>query len=319
MIVLFLKNRTGEKTIMKKRNITSKVSKFFVISFIINLVYIFGQSQGITKINCYTEKFKSAIEYCDQGNTPACLFTTAINLKDYDSLECLTRNNYSPNVDSMSLNGQDTPIINASLKADKRILELFFAANINLETKDKQFGMTPLMWLCYFSENEFGKNMAKGIHLEMARLLIQRGADINTEDNLGATPLIYTSMFSKFDKNRNTNVDFVKLLLDNNADPNKKTRLGKTALMVARDNTEVINLLLEANADMEAIDKNGRTAIFYAVEFKQQKKLEILLKHSAIVNLTDYDGNTPLLIAKNTKKTKESQQIIELLKKYGAK
>jgi len=74
--------------------------------------------------------------------------------------------------------------------------------------------------------------------LEIVRLLIKAGADVNAKNFYGSTPLIYASM--------NGNIDIVKMLIEVGADVNAKNKFGNTALMCAirrNKNKEIINLL----------------------------------------------------------------------------
>lgn len=69
---------------------------------------------------------------------------------------------------------------------------------------------------------------------DIAKCLIEKGADINTKDNNGWTALMYASKFGM--------VDVVKFLIKNNADANIKNKDGKIALDLAK-NEEIKKLL----------------------------------------------------------------------------
>lgn len=86
--------------------------------------------------------------------------------------------------------------------------DLLKKENIN---KQDIFGRTALMW----ASN-------KG-YTEIAKQLIDNGADVNIKNNNGFTALMSASM--------NNHIDIVKLLLDNNADVNVNN--GNTALTMA--------------------------------------------------------------------------------------
>ena len=70
--------------------------------------------------------------------------------------------------------------------------------------------------------------------VEVARALIDRGADINKADNNGVTPLYMASWKG--------HVDVVRVLAERGADINKATNEGWTPLQIA-DHTEIIQLL----------------------------------------------------------------------------
>eukprot|EP00919_Chromeraceae_sp_WS-2016_P076936 GHVR01182052.1.p1 GENE.GHVR01182052.1~~GHVR01182052.1.p1 ORF type:complete len:116 (+),score=15.91 GHVR01182052.1:30-377(+) len=96
-----------------------------------------------------------------------------------------------------------------------------------------QCGKTPLT--CALEE--FG-------HTDIARLLIDKGADVNSRENDGYTPLIWAS-------NRG-HTDIARLLIDKGADVNSKDKDGTTPLISASEfgHTEIVRFLIEKGADV---------------------------------------------------------------------
>ena len=72
---------------------------------------------------------------------------------------------------------------------------------------------------------------------EIAKLLIENGADVNKKDGFKMTNLMLAA--------NNQNIELVKLLLKNGADKNAKDDNGMTALKAAEEvkNKEIIDLL----------------------------------------------------------------------------
>ena len=90
---------------------------------------------------------------------------------------------------------------------------------------------------------------AKG-HIEIARILIEAGADVNFQDWQGHTALMYASGARYSWLEGNINPEVVRLLLDAGADVNAKNKWGRTALHFAlrRKHSEIEKMLREAGA-----------------------------------------------------------------------
>ena len=100
-------------------------------------------------------------------------------------------------------------------------------------------------------------------------LIKKKDVDINIKNNDGneETALMYASMYST----KGLPIEIIKILLDNNADPNLQNRFGETALMYAIESSnmvssnristiKVIKLLLENGADINLQNIYGHTA-----------------------------------------------------------
>jgi ankyrin repeat protein len=103
-------------------------------------------------------------------------------------------------------------------------------AYINVRSVD---GWTPLLFATE------GRNSEDG---SVARLLLERGADVNAQNQLGWTPLHRASFFGA--------LEVVRLLLEHGADIEPKENDGKTALQVAAEegHDDVVELLREHGA-----------------------------------------------------------------------
>ena len=129
-------------------------------------------------------------------------------------------------------------------------------------------------------------------HIELARLLLAKGADVNTADEGGFTALMAAA------GNGDRNAALVKLLLDHGAAVNVKSgdtaemvkngpiAIGRqTALQIAagQANYEAVEWLVKAGADINAMDVRNATALVFAVatDHANPKIVELLLTKGA--------------------------------------
>ena len=130
---------------------------------------------------------------------------------------------------------------------------------------------------------------------ETVRLLLRLGADVNTADHHGRTPLMVAA--------EKQSANLVKLLLDAGARAsiNATDREGRTALMTflryGNLAADVAEVLLAAGANVNRTDKDGLTALMYAAQSRATTVAEVLLKSRAEVNVKDNKGMTPLMYA----------------------
>ena len=158
-------------------------------------------------------------------------------------------------------------------------------------------------------------------HAECVRALIQAGADVNSVDNNGLSPLMNAVLA------HGDNVECVNALVQAGADVNTRDVNGSTPLMFAARNGhyKCVNTLIEAGADVNQINNDGRTALMSAVtkyaednevvkaikedceeirstlckaaQYGCAKSVELLLNAGADVNAKDAKGYTALMIA----------------------
>ncbi|WP_124330324.1 ankyrin repeat domain-containing protein [Desulfonema ishimotonii] len=185
---------------------------------------------------------------------------------------------------------------------------------------------------------------------EEAELILKNGADINTRDNRGRTPVMKIAA-SRFEK-----TDILKILIKMGADLNLENDEGRTALMEAASNkivginsvserfsgyvwqSEAVKLLLDGGANPNVRNKAGKTVLMIAASEwqlgrskdyyeKQLKVVKTLLESGADLNSGDNSGRTVLMLtlAEWQKKPELSElyndnrrQMIKLLLDSGA-
>lgn len=117
----------------------------------------------------------------------------------------------------------------------------------------------------------------KGGHFEAAKMLIERGADVNAVP----TPLLGPAIMPALAKRR---IDLVKLLLDAGANPNsKRSRENAIHIAVNLGCLDCVKALVEAGADVNAQTKDGKTPIHLA-KFKGQREIaDYLMSHGVVL------------------------------------
>ena len=154
----------------------------------------------------------------------------------------------------------------------------------------------------------------------MARLIVEKGADLNRSDRTGVTPLYaavdmhtLVTSFGRPELPREVtegSVDAARMLLAHGADPNRplKTKIlkrtyqagdprlaeGATPLMRAAKAGDVVmmKLLIDAGADMDRANAAGDTALHIAANLS--KVVRLLADEGASPDIKNAKGQTPL-------------------------
>jgi hypothetical protein len=126
----------------------------------------------------------------------------------------------------------------------KRLLSI---RNINVNVKDDLSGATPLHYA------------AGNGHIEIARLLLENGADVNVKSVGGPTPLHWAA--------QNGHVDILHLLVENGVDLEAQSNYGWRALHSAASRGRlpfIQELISRYHVDINARRNNGTTALMLA-------------------------------------------------------
>lgn len=149
-------------------------------------------------------------------------------------------------------------------------------ADANFKGKVGNFkDWTPLLEITYTKNDEYRC-------YEIAKLLIEHGADVNARDNTEHTALIHAARGVGIDDYYLNNCQIMKLLIDNGADVNAKTNFDSTALhyaVIGGNSIENIKFLIDNGADVNAKNYEGKTAL----EIYKEKKL--LIPNDAIISI----------------------------------
>jgi cytohesin len=146
----------------------------------------------------------------------------------------------------------------------------------NPNAKNNNNGSTPLHIAAY-----------KG-HVEIVKILLDRGADLNAKDNTGHAPLHWAAIEG--------HVDVVRVLLDRGANPNAKNNTGHTPLHNAAyfGHVEIVKILLDRGADLNAKDNTGHAPLHWAAIEGHVDVVRVLLDRGANPNAKNNTGHTPL-------------------------
>jgi len=125
-------------------------------------------------------------------------------------------------------------------------------------------------------------------HVEVIRVLLENHADVNFLDEHNCTALHFAS--------RGGQVAVARVLLENGADLNAKTTEKETPLHSVW-NEGVTRILLEYGADPNARDSANRTPLRRALGVNNAEVARVLLENGADANARDTEGQTPLHVA----------------------
>ncbi|XP_035720524.1 protein fem-1 homolog CG6966-like isoform X2 [Vespa mandarinia] len=133
-------------------------------------------------------------------------------------------------------------------------------------------------------------------HIELVKLLVQRGANVNSTTKTNSTPLRAACFDGHY--------EIIRFLVKNGADIEMANRHGHTCLMIAcyRGHIDIVKLLLAWNADVNRKSVRGNTALHDCAESGSLEILKLLVQHGAQMDVDSF-GMTPLLAAAVTGNT----------------
>ena len=191
--------------------------------------------------------------------------------------------------------GSWPPLCRAVDKNNTAIAEYLIdhGANVNAYPVDEGWG--PLQETVHISNS-----------IEMAKLLIARGADINSK--------VYPALNSAINQERR---DLSELLIQRGADVNAKDKWGHTSLYYAirKDDTKFVNILIANGAEVDIKHPGGETALMSAAITGRTEAVKFLLEAGANISAKDDRGLTALHRAAKS----ADGDIVELLLGKGAK
>jgi 26S proteasome non-ATPase regulatory subunit 10 len=168
----------------------------------------------------------------------------------------------------------------------------------NKATMKFQDERQPLHWAC-----------SGGHDVIVDYLLSVCNVPVDDADDSGWTPLIIASSAG--------HDNIVKTLLQRDANPNKTTATGQTALHYAasRNRFKIAEMLISCNCDVNvADDTTSATPLHRAASKGNLKIVRLLTENSCKFDSVDIEGNTALHLACEEERT----EVAELLHQCGA-
>ena len=163
------------------------------------------------------------------------------------------------------------------LDAVKKLLQ----SNPELVNEANKYGMTPLFWA------------AQQGNLDLAKLLVDKGADINVLSPIFGTAL-HRAVFMGHDQ-------IAEYLLDKGAQTTAQNSTGTVLHTAAiRGNLEAAKLLIDKGADVNTVNQNGEIPLFYALSTGSDRPSDLpllLLEKGSNPNATNKEGVSVLMLA----------------------
>ena len=146
--------------------------------------------------------------------------------------------------------------------------------------------------------------------LDVAKYLLELDVDVNDIDLNKNTALMYAA--------KNCNTEIAKILIQHGAKVNMADKLGETPLMIAidRKNADLVEYLLESGADMDVKASDGKGILNYAVNSGDIKIVNLLQKYmlNKINAQTKKEFNRKVSIISNFEKIKKNKNILNKVK-----
>lgn len=138
------------------------------------------------------------------------------------------------------------------------------------------------------------RDAAESGNIDLIRIILDAGVDINEQSKIGTSALMRAVRFNQ--------VECVKFLLANRADPSLADEDGYTALSLATSSnqSESIVLLVHGGANINALsgtDIHPRTQLMRAAMHKENESMKTLIELGADLHFVSEDGKNALDIA----------------------
>lgn len=269
--------------------------KIIIVSLVLSIVALPALSQAIheavkngdfAKVKILLEKNNKIVNLKDSNNNTPLHIAADGGYKEI--AELLVEN--GAEINAKNVYGH-TPLHLAVFSNQENMVSFMIAKRAKIDIKNA-FSLTPLQLVAQQTGN-----------VEIAKLLIHNGADINIKNDFGEPP-ITSAAWMGFR-------EFVNLLIDKGAEIPKTGRKNRDMVMFAASEglVKLFKLLDEMDANMEIMNSNGGTLLHSACSGGSQEITKLLIAKGFDLNIRDRYGWTPLHYASH----KGHKVIIEIL------
>lgn len=149
--------------------------------------------------------------------------------------------------------------------------------------------------------------------LNVLELLLKAGANINTQNSIGETPILAYIESTRITFG-NINLDVINLFLNNGADISIRNNIGETPLHLATEIGEIadidfLKLIVDSKVDISLQNSNDETAVHIALEDSNINILEYILANYTIPELLELDWDS----VKDVAKRNDNLDILKIL------
>ena len=202
---------------------------------------------------------------------------------------------YHENGSLKSIHDTSVDLFSAIEKNDIKKIRKLLKSGINLNDHFNFYGNTPLSAALAIT------------NYKIAKLLIDKGANVNKKTRTGGIPLLSV---------RDNNYNLIQLLIENGADRNIIIE-GRGAKLIdilfhnlfREKDIKLAKYLIQKGADINSVISTGETSLHHSVKWNQPEMVQFLLENNAKINIQDKEGATPLFNAAK----RSHLQFIELL------